>query len=250
MKQSAAMKLFIGNKNYSSWSMRPWVLMRHAQIPFDEVMVRFDSFAPESKFKRTLAGTSPTGKVPVLQAEVDGRMQVIWDTLSIAEFLAELHPDRQLWPVQRAARARARSIVAELHSGFSALRQHFPMNIEAQLPELGPRIVHEQAAVRDDVLRIEEIWADCLAVSGGPFLFGTFGIADAFYAAVASRFRTYGVPLEASAQGYAVRVLQARGVAEWIDGARAENDFLEFEEPYRRNPRSTGAAPARNAARR
>lgn len=247
MKKAAQMKLYIGNKNYSSWSMRPWVLMRHLQIPFEEVMVRFDSFAPDSKFKRTLAGLSPTGRVPVLQTEIDGRMQVIWDTLAIAEFLAELHPDRRLWPAQRAARARARAIVAEMHSGFAALRTHFPLNVEAQLPELGPRILHEQAAVRDDVARVEEIWADCLAISGGPFLFGTFGIADAFYAPVASRFRTYGVPLGSSAEGYATRVLQARGVAEWIAGALAENDFLEFEEPYRRRASPSGTSRSQNA---
>ncbi len=245
MKKTAQMKLFIGNKNYSSWSMRPWTLMRHLQIPFDEVMVRFDSFSPESNFKRTLAGLSPTGKVPVLQTEIDGRMQAIWDTLAIAEFLAELHPDRRLWPAQRAARTRARSIVAEMHSGFVALRTHFPLNIEAQLPELGPRILHEHAAVRDDVARVEEIWADCLAISGGPFLFGTFGIADAFYAPVASRFRTYGVPLESGAEGYVARVLQARGVAEWIVGALAERDFLESEEPYRRRTSATGTASRR-----
>lgn len=241
MKKTGQMKLFIGNKNYSSWSMRPWTLMRHLQIPFEEVMVRFDSFAPESTFKRSLAGLSPTGKVPALQVEIDGRMQVIWDTLAIAEFLAEVHPDRRLWPAQRAARARARAIVAEMHSGFVALRTHFPLNIEAQLPELGPRMVHERADVRDDVARVQEIWADCLAISGGPYLFGTFGIADAFYAPVASRFRTYGVPLESSAEGYLARVLQARGVAEWIAGALAENDFLEFQEPYRRraNPGAT-----------
>jgi len=249
MKKAARMKLFIGNKNYSSWSMRPWVLMRHAQIPFDEVMVRFDSFAPDSSFKRSLAGLSPTGKVPVLQTEVDGRVQVIWDTLSIAEFLAELYPDRRLWPAARAARARARSIVAEMHSGFVALRTHFPLNVEAQLPEIGPRVLHEQPAVRADVARVEEIWADCLASSGGPFLFGTFGIADAFYAPVASRFRTYGVPLESSAEGYVARVLQARGVAEWIAGALAENDFREFEGPYRRSP-GTRTPAARDAARR
>jgi glutathione S-transferase len=247
MKKAAQMKLYIGNKNYSSWSMRPWALMRHLQIPFDEVMVRFDSFAPESGFKRTLAGISPTGRVPVLQADVDGRVQVIWDTLAIAEFLAELHPDRRLWPAQRAARARARAIVAEMHAGFTALRTHFPLNIEAQLPELGPRILHEQSAVRDDVARVQEIWAECLAISGGPFLFGTFGIADAFYAPVASRFRTYGVPLESSAEGYLARVLQARGVAEWIAGALAENDFLEFEEPYRRRASPIGTSRIQNA---
>lgn len=233
MNKAVQMKLFIGNKNYSSWSMRPWVLMRHAQIPFEEVMVRFDSFAPESNFKRSLAGVSPTRRVPVLQTEIDGRSQVIWDTLSIAEFLAEQHPDRHLWPAARGARARARSIVAEMHSGFTALRTHFPLNIEAQLPEIGPRIVREQAAVRDDVARVEEIWADCLAISGGPFLFGTFGIADAFYAPIAARLRTYGVALDSGAEGYVARVLQARGVAEWIAGALAEKDFLKFEEPYR-----------------
>ncbi len=246
MKKAAQMKLFIGNKNYSSWSMRPWTLMRHLQIPFDEVMVRFDSFAPESRFKRTLAGISPTGRVPVLQTDVDGRVQVIWDTLAIAELLAELHPDRRLWPAQRAARARARAIVAEMHSGFTALRTHFPLNIEAQLPELGPRILHEQAAVRDDVARVQEIWAECLAISGGPFLFGTFGIADAFYAPVASRFRTYGVPLESSAEGYLARVLQARGVAEWIAGALAENDFLASQEPYRRSVIPVGTSRIQN----
>lgn len=227
------MQLFIGNKNYSSWSMRAWVLMRHAQIPFEEVMVRFDSFAPDSKFKRQLAGVSPTGKVPVLRVEIDGRTQVIWDTLAIAEFLAEAFPDRHLWPAQRAARARARSVTAEMHAGFAALRKHFPLNIEARLADTGARVLEEHEAVRSDVARLEEIWSECLAVSGGPFLFKTFGIADAFYAPVASRLRTYGVPLDSCAEGYVTRVMQARGVADWVAGALAENDFLEFEEPYR-----------------
>ncbi len=233
------MKLFIGNKNYSSWSMRPWVLMRHAQIPFEEVMIRFDSFAPDSQFKRRLAGLSPTGKVPVLQVDIDGRSQVIWDTLAIAEFLAERYPDRQLWPAQRAARARARAVTAEMHSGFTALRTRFPLNIDARLPEVGVRMLEEHAAVRADVARIEELWSDCLAISGGPFLFGTFGIADAFYAPVASRLRTYGVPLDATGEGYVSRVTQARGVADWVAGALAEKDFLAFEEPYRRSAAGT-----------
>ncbi len=250
MKTVAQMKLFIGNKNYSSWSMRPWVLMRHAQIPFDEVMVRFDSFAPESQFKRRLAGVSPTGKVPVLHTEIDGRAQVIWDTLAIAEYLAECYPDRQLWPAQRAARARARAVAAEMHAGFAALRTHFPLNIEAHLPEIGPRVLEEHASVRNDVARIEEIWDECLASSGGPFLFGTFGIADAFHAPIASRLRTYGVALASSADGYATRVLQARGVADWIAGALAENDFLAFEEPYRRSPGAVGSHAASAAANR
>jgi glutathione S-transferase len=127
------LKLYIGNKNYSSWSMRPWVLMRQAGIPFEEVLVRFDSFDAGSQFKQTLVGLTPTGKVPLL---VDGDL-TIWDSLAIAEYLAEQFPDQQLWPQASAERARARSICAEMHAGFTALRSHCPQNIEASLPEVG-----------------------------------------------------------------------------------------------------------------
>jgi len=123
------LKLYIGNKNYSSWSMRPWVLLRQAGIAFEEVRVRFDSFDAGSEFKRTMGPVSPTGKVPVL---VDGDL-VVWDTLAIAEYLAETYPEKHLWPQDKAARAHARSICAEMHSGFTALRSHCPMNIEADL---------------------------------------------------------------------------------------------------------------------
>lgn len=126
-------QLYIGNKNYSSWSLRPWLLMRQCGIAFDEVQVRFDSFAPDSKFKQALAGTSPTGKVPVL---VDGTL-VVWDTLAIVETLAEQHPDKGVWPRDATARAQARSVCAEMHSGFGALRSACPMNIEAHLPDVG-----------------------------------------------------------------------------------------------------------------
>ena len=129
------MQLYIGNKNYSSWSMRPWVLLRHFGIPFDEVMVRFDSFDTGSQFKQTLAGKSPTGKVPLL---VDEGFAV-WDTLAIAEYLAERFPQHALWPRDAQQRARARSLCAEMHSGFGALRSHCPMNIEAALPEVGAK---------------------------------------------------------------------------------------------------------------
>ncbi|MDD2714249.1 MAG: glutathione S-transferase, partial [Simplicispira sp.] len=126
-------KLYIGNKNYSSWSMRPWVLLRQAGIAFEEVRVRFDSFEADSEFKRTIGPVSPTGKVPAL---VDGDL-VVWDTLSIAEYLAESYPEKHLWPQDKAARARARSVCAEMHSGFTALRGACPMNIEAHLPDTG-----------------------------------------------------------------------------------------------------------------
>ncbi|HLS54977.1 MAG TPA: glutathione S-transferase family protein [Zeimonas sp.] len=233
--------LYIGNKNYSSWSMRPWVLMRQAGIDFDEVMIRFDSFAPDSAFKRRLFAVTPTGKVPALQAVIDGRPQVIWDTLAIAEYLAERFPGSHLWPAQAASRARARSVTAEMHSGFAALRSHFGFNVEANLPQVGQRVLAEQAAVRADVARITQMWNDCLDASGGPFLFGGFCIADAFFAPIVLRFRTYGVPLDATCVGYARRVTQTAAVAQWIVEALAEKDFLPFEEPYRSAPRPNEA---------
>lgn len=227
-----ALSLYIGNKNYSSWSMRPWVLMRQTGIPFHEHMIRFDSFEADSQFKRTASALSPTGKVPVL---TDGHLGglVIWDTLAICEYLAERHPDKHLWPADVAARARARSICAEMHSGFGAMRQHFIMNIEASLPDVGRLVLRDQPAVRADVERIIEMWSGLLRRSGGPMLFGEFSIADAFYAPVCMRFTTYHVPLPDDVATYVKRVRELPGVADWIRDARAENDFLPFEEPYR-----------------
>ncbi len=223
------MQLYIGNKNYSSWSMRPWVLMTQAGIPFEEIKLRFDAFTPESQFKAAVHRLNPAGRVPVL---VDDGLAV-WDTLAIAEYLAECFPDKQLWPADRQARARARSVCAEMHSGFGALRHHFGMNIEAQLPEVGARVLQEQPAVLGDVERILAMWGELLAQHGGPMLFGAFGIADAFYAPVVMRFRTYGVPLPAPIAVYAERVVALPGVAAWIADALAEHDFLPFEEAYR-----------------
>ena len=230
------MRLHVGNKNYSSWSMRAWVLMRQARIDFEERLLRFDSFDADSEFKRQLAGLSPAGKVPVLETTIDGQPQAIWDTLAIAEYLAERFPARGLWPAAAGARARARSVVAEMHSGFTALRGAFPMNIEARLPKVGERVLAEQPAVVADVSRVTGLWLDCLSASEGPFLFGGFGIADAFFAPVVMRFRTYGVPLDAVSEDYAARIQQAQGVSEWIGGALAEKDFRPFEEPYRSAP--------------
>lgn len=223
------LKLYIGNKNYSSWSMRPWVLLRQAGIPFEEVLARFDSFDANSQFKATLAGISPTGKVPVL---VDGDLTV-WDTLAIAEYLAETYPDKLLWPQDKAARAQARSITAEMHSGFTALRGACPMNIEANLAQQGALIWRDRPAVRADVQRLIDMWSGLLAQYGGPMLFGAFTIADAFYAPVCMRLHTYGLPVPEPVADYVQRVRELPGVKAWIDEALAEQDFRAFEEPYR-----------------
>ncbi len=226
------MQLYIGNKNYSSWSMRPWVLMKQAGIPFDEVMLRFDSFDPGSKFRTAIDRVSPAGRVPVL---VDDDL-VVWDTLAIAEYLAERFPEKRLWPADAHARARARSVCAEMHSGFSAMRGTLTMNIEASLPAVGAKALQAQPAVRADVDRIVAIWSELLAKHGGPMLFGTFGIADAFFAPVVTRFRTYAVPLPAPVAGYVERVVALPGVAAWIADALTEKDFRPFEEPHRTAP--------------
>ena len=226
------MQLYIGNKNYSSWSMRPWVLMRQAGIAFDEVMLRFDSFSASSRFKTEVARVSPAGRVPVL---VDDGLAV-WDTLAIAEYLAERFPERSLWPADRAQRARARSVCAEMHAGFGALRSHCPMNIEARLPEVGERVLREQAPVRADLDRLVDLWGDALSHSDGPMLFGGFGIADAYFAPVAMRIETYALPVPAEIGAWLARLRALPGVAAWITDALAERDFRAFEEPHRASP--------------
>ena len=223
------LKLYIGNKNYSSWSMRPWVLMTQAGIPFEEVRLRFDGFAPDSQFKRQIGAVNPAGKVPLL---LDGTLAV-WDSLAIAEDLAEAYPVLYLWPRGAPERARARSVCAEMHSGFGALRSACGMNIEARLPEVGAILWRDHAGVRADVARIVQIWQSLLAEHGGPMLFGRFGIADAFYAPVVMRLKTFGLPVPDDVAAYMERVCALPGVAAWIAGALAEQDFRPFEEPYR-----------------
>ena len=224
------MKLLIGNKNYSSWSMRPWVLLTEFDIPFEEVMARFDSFAAESTFKATVAALSPAGKVPIL-VEDDGFS--VWDTLAIAEYLAERHPAKALWPRDAKRRARARSVCAEMHSGFSALRACFGMNIEASLPEVGARVLAGNAAARADLARMTRLWQEALQMSGGPFLFGDYSVADAYFAPVVMRMRTYALPVPADVAAYIDRAVAAKGTAAWIRDALEEKEFLAFEEPYR-----------------
>jgi glutathione S-transferase len=223
------MQLYVGNKNYSSWSMRAGVLMTHFDLPFEEKLLRFDGFEPDSRFKQAITKLSPTARVPLL---VDDGFAV-WDTLAIAEYLADRFPDRGLWPRDRLQRARARSLCAEMHAGFGALRNACPMNIEASLPEVGRRVLAEQPAVADDLRRIVAMWIDALGAGDGRFLFGDFSIADAYYAPVVARLRTYALPVPDAIGAYMDRVWQSPGVAAWVRDALAEKEFLPFEEPYR-----------------
>jgi glutathione S-transferase len=223
------LKLYIGNKNYSSWSMRPWVLLKQAGIPFEEVMVRFDALDAESAFKKTIQSVSPVGRVPVL---VDDGFAV-WDTLAIAEYAAEKFPDKHLWPKDAKARARARSVCAEMHSGFSALRNHCPMNIEASLPQAGALVWRDQPDVRVDVQRIVSMWTALLEEHKGPMLFGEFSIADAYFAPVCMRLKNYALPVPGHITDYVRRLSALSGVKAWIEDALAEKDFVDFDEPYR-----------------
>jgi len=223
------LKLYIGNKNYSSWSMRPWVLLKQAGIPFEEIKLRFDSFDASSDFKQKISGVNPVGKVPAL----DDNGFVVWDTLAIAEYAAERFPDKKLWPEDLQARARARSVCAEMHSGFGALRSACPMNIEASLPEVGQLVWRDKPAVRADVQRLVTMWSELLVQYKGPMLFGNFSIADAFFAPVCMRLKSYALPVPADITAHIQRVSALPGVKAWIDDALAENDFRDFEEPYR-----------------
>lgn len=219
------MKLVIGNKKYSSWSLRPWLLLREAGIPFEEIPVRLST--PE--FDAEIRKHSPAGKVPVL---IDGDVHV-WDSLAISEYVAERFPGKQLWPADTAARAHARSICAEMHSGFPHVRSQLPMNCTAVLPGMG-----WNTSVQRDVDRIAAIWSDLRARHGGkgPFLFGTFTVADAFYAPVVSRFATYGIHLPDDAKAYADFILSLPSMQAWVAAAREERDFLLADEPYRTTP--------------
>jgi glutathione S-transferase len=226
------MQLIIGNKNYSSWSMRPWVLLRHFGIPITERKLRFD-FNPGSAFYAELARITPAGKVPVL-VEDDGF--AVWDTLAIAEYIADVHPEHPVWPRDARPRARARSLCAEMHAGFTRLRSLCPMNIEAPLQHLGPELFAREEGLRGDLARVGALIEDALRASGGPFLFGAFGAVDAYYAPVAMRMRSYGLPVSDTVASYVERLAKAAGVYEWVADALAEHDFVAEDEPYRQAP--------------
>jgi glutathione S-transferase len=216
----AELTIVVGNKNYSSWSMRAWLALKATGAEFDEVVIPLD----EAATKAEILKHSPSGRVPALKR---GSL-VVWDSLAICEYLAEAFPEAKLWPADEAARAVARSVSAEMHSGFSALRSHWPMNVRSSFPNRG--VTPE---VHADILRIQAIWKDCRRRfgAGGPFLFGTFGNADCMYAPVVSRFRTYKAELEEESKAYVDAVWAHPIVQEWATAAENEpwiNEKYEF----------------------
>jgi glutathione S-transferase len=203
--------LFIGDKQLSSWSLRPWLLLKQAEIPFTEKMIRLDR--PETRAE--ILKVSPSGRVPCLQ---DGAIAV-WDSLAICEYLAETFPERSLWPDDRRARAKARAVSAEMHSGFQTLRSTWPMQFATEA------LRRPREPVQADIDRIADIWESCRREfgRGGPFLFGGFSIADAMFAPVVSRFQTYGpVPLPPRAEEWRAAMWSLPAMREWGDAARAE----------------------------
>jgi len=201
--------LYHGNKNYSSWSMRAWLALRLCRVPFAEVGFHLG----EPGVRGRIREHSPTSRVPALR---DGDL-VIWDSLAIGEYLAERHPRAGLWQADAAVRATARSIVAEMHSGFPELRRQMPFNVRRSSPGRG-----HTAGVAQEIERITEIWRDCRARHGGPFLFGGYGLADIFFAPVVSRFHTYAVGLDNVCRNYATAVWEHPDVRDWRRAAEAE----------------------------
>lgn len=225
--------LHIGNKNYSSWSMRPWVLMKQVGIEFAEVLIPFDDCGPQSAFKQKALAVGPTGNVPVLVDGSGADPIVVWDSLAIVEYLAERFPALHLWPSDVRKRAEARSICAEIHCGFSALRAACPMNIDASLHEAGALAWRDRPGVREDVGRLVSMWQGLLKRHGGPMLFGDFCIADAYFAPVVMRLKSYALPVPDDIKAYMQRVIVLPGVQAWINGALEEDDFVVADEPYR-----------------
>lgn len=216
----AALKLAIGNKNYSSWSMRPWLALRASDIPFVETLIPIYTDNPADKER--ILSFSRAGKVPVL---VDGDITV-WDSLAIIEYIAERYPEAKLWPDDVAARAHARSVSAEMHSGFMALRNECGMNLHRPV-----RPVTLSADAKSNIARIQEIWRDCRARYGGPFLFGRFGAADAMYAPVVHRFLTYAIEVTAETKAYMDTMMALPAFQEWTrDGLAETLRIAKFED--------------------
>ena len=208
-------RLYIANKNYSSWSMRAWLVLSAFDLDFEEILIRFDAEAPT--FKQQLSQIHANAKVPVLDV---GEFQ-IWDSLAVCEYLAEQNHDLALWPKLTHLRAQARSISCEMHSSFMALRQLCPMHIQTQYSIAeGHALWAQHAELRADVERIEQIWAQ--RADEHPFLFGDFSIADAFYAPVVMRFKSYALPVSERSQQYMQHIMQHPAVIQRVDAARAE----------------------------
>ena len=216
-----ALTLVIGNKNYSSWSLRPWLAMKMAGVTFDELRIPLDQPDTKANIRRH----SPTGKVPCLIDSGAAGKLTVWDSLAICEYVNEAYANGRLWPADRTARARARSAAAEMHSGFAALRTHMSMDIRARKYERGAAALARED-VAADVARIRALWFDALAESGGPFLFGEFSIADAFFAPVVMRFVTYGAELAPGLAAYRDRIVGLAPMQQWIDDATAEVEDL------------------------
>jgi glutathione S-transferase len=212
-----ALHLILGNKNYSSWSLRPWIGMRTAGIAFEETVISLEA----ADFKTRVTALSGAGKVPVL---LDGDVRV-WESLAILEYLAEKFPEAGLWPKPASVRAHARAIASEMHAGFLPLRRQLPMNM---CRPVKPRALDDEGAA--NVARIDAIWSECLAKHGGPFLFGRFGAADAMFAPVVSRFHTYAVAVSAAARAYMNEVMALPAWREWREAARREPWVLPHDE--------------------
>ena len=212
-----ALKLVIGNKNYSSWSMRPWVAMKAGGIDFEEIFIPLYTGPAD---KQRLLDVSPAGKVPAL---IDGDVTV-WDSLAIIEYLAECFPEARLWPDAREARAHARSISAEMHSGFVALRNECGMNLHRPV-----KAKPLSEAARADIARVQEIWTDCCTRYGaqGPYLFGEFSAADAMYAPVVHRFRTYAIDVSPVVRDYMTAMIAFPAFAEWTAAGLGESILIE-----------------------
>jgi glutathione S-transferase len=209
------MQLIIANKNYSSWSMRPWVLAVQFDLPFEERVIGLG----QAETAQNIRAYSPSGRLPCL---IDGDITV-WDSLAICETLAERYPEKALWPREPARRAHARSVSAEMHSGFGAVRSAMPMNIRGRARN--HMLSADESA---DIARLEALWGDCLKRYGGPFLFGEFSIADAMFAPVAMRFNTYSPPLSLEAAGYVRALTEAPSVQRWIADARADGVAIDY----------------------
>jgi glutathione S-transferase len=215
------MQLVIGNKNYSSWSLRPWIAMKALGIPFEEVLIPFGTPLGNPEFKQRLSAYTPAGMVPVL---IDGELHV-WETLAILEYLAEKFPDKRLWPADAKARAEARALSSEMHAGFSALRNECPMNMRRPV-----RARTLTPAAQGNVARIETMWTDCHARYGGPFLFGNFCAADAMYAPVVARFHIYGVKVARETRAYMEAMMALPAWAEWKAAAVKEQWIVPEDE--------------------
>jgi glutathione S-transferase len=226
---ASTLTLVIGNKNYSSWSMRPWVALRGCGVAFTEKLLKFHS----QQWQDSIGTWSPSGLVPVLWEGAPGSGFATWDTLAIIERAHELSPGAGLWPADPRARARARAICAEMHGGFRALRGAMPMNIRSRYPGKGM-----SPEVANDIARISALWTAARAEfgRGGPYLFGAFSAADGYFAPIATRFVTYDVKLSGEAKNFQLALLEAPAVREWSAEAIREIEFVPEDEPYATPP--------------